>query len=134
MEEILIPIIVGVAALVIGILVGFLIRKKIGEAKIGSAEAEAARILEEGAKGAAAKKKEALVEDTEQGRFARLRRLNALRLAMKRAAHKEDFEEAARLRDEIRAGKQRDLPLLTEDQKNVRYHDQDREQTEGRSH
>ena len=51
----------------------------------------------------AAEKKEALVEDAEQGRFARLRRLNALRLAMKRAAHKEDFEEAARLRDEIRA-------------------------------
>ncbi len=51
---------------------------------------------------AAAEKKDALVEDAEQSRFARLRRLNALRLAMKQAAHREDFEEAARLRDEIR--------------------------------
>ena len=66
MEEILIPIIVGVAALVIGILVGFIIRKKIGEAKIGSAEAEATRILEEGAKNAEAKKKEALLEAKEE--------------------------------------------------------------------
>jgi len=66
MEKILIPIIVGVAALVVGILVGFLIRKKIGEAKIGSAEAEAARILEEGAKNAEAKKKEALLEAKEE--------------------------------------------------------------------
>ena len=51
---------------------------------------------------AAAEKKDALVEDAEQSRFARLRRLNALRLAMKQAANREDFEEAARLRDEIR--------------------------------
>ena len=50
----------------IGILVGFLIRKKIGEAKIGSAEAEAKRILEEGAKNAEAKKKESLLEAKEE--------------------------------------------------------------------
>ncbi len=66
MEKFLIPIIVGVAALVIGILVGFLIRKKIGEAKIGSAEAEAKRILDESVKGAEAKKKEALLEAKEE--------------------------------------------------------------------
>ena len=41
MKEVLIPIIVGVVALALGILVGFVIRKKIGESKIGSAEAEA---------------------------------------------------------------------------------------------
>ena len=56
MEKVLITIVVGVVALAIGILVGFLIRKKIGEAKIGSAEAEAKRILEEGSKDAEAKK------------------------------------------------------------------------------
>lgn len=50
-----------------------------------------------------AKEKTELLEEKEQSRFARMRRLNALRLEMKRAAHKEDFEEAARLRDEIRA-------------------------------
>ena len=66
MKEIVIPIIVGVAALAIGILVGFLIRKKIGEAKIGSAEAEAKRILEESSKDADAKKKEALLEAKEE--------------------------------------------------------------------
>ena len=66
MEKILIPIIVGVVALVLGILVGFLIRKKIGEAKIGSAEVEAKRILEESAKNAEAKKKEVLLEAKEE--------------------------------------------------------------------
>ena len=64
--EIIIPIIVGVAALAVGILVGFVIRKKIGEAKIGSAEAEAKRILEEGTKNAEAKKKETLLEAKEE--------------------------------------------------------------------
>ena len=64
--EIVIPIIVGVAALAIGILVGFLMRKKIGEAKIGSAEEEAKRILEESSKNAEAKKKEALLEAKEE--------------------------------------------------------------------
>ena len=66
MEKFLIPIIVGVASLAIGALIGFLIRKKIGEAKIGSAEAEAKRILEEGAKNADAKKKEAILEAKEE--------------------------------------------------------------------
>ena len=64
--EILIPIVVGVAALALGILVGILIRKKIGEAKIGSAEQEAKRILEEGVKNADAKKKEAIIEAKEE--------------------------------------------------------------------
>ncbi len=66
MNEILIPIAVGVLALAVGVLVGFLIRKKIGEAKIGSAEAEAKRILEEGSKDAEAKKKEAILEAKEE--------------------------------------------------------------------
>ena len=66
MEKVLIPVIVGVVTLVVGILVGFLIRKKIGEAKIGSAEAEAKRILDEGTKQAEAKKKEKLVEAKEE--------------------------------------------------------------------
>ena len=62
----LIPIVVGVLALSIGIFVGFLFRKKIGEAKIGSAETEAKRILEESTKNAEAKKKEALLEVKEE--------------------------------------------------------------------
>ena len=51
----------------------------------------------------AAGKKELLVDEQEQGRFARMRRLNALRLEMKKAVRREDFEQAAKLRDEIRA-------------------------------
>ena len=51
----------------------------------------------------AAEKREALVEEKEQSRFSRMRRINALRLEMKKAVHKEDFEQAAKLRDEIRA-------------------------------
>lgn len=44
-----------------------------------------------------------LVEDAEQSRFARTRRLNALRHEMKAAVRREDFERAAELRDQIRA-------------------------------
>ncbi len=42
-------------------------------------------------------------EKTGESRFARMRRLNALRMEMKRAVHREDFERAAEVRDEIRA-------------------------------
>ena len=59
-------LIVGiVAALAIGLLVGFLVRKSIGEKKIGSAEAEAKRILDDGQKAAEAKKKELVLEAKE---------------------------------------------------------------------
>ncbi len=63
---ILITVLVGVAALAIGLLVGFFARKKIGESKIGSAEAEAKRILNESSKNAEAKKKELLLEAKEE--------------------------------------------------------------------
>jgi len=60
-------LIVGVvAALAVGLLVGFLIRKSIGEKKIGSAEAEAKRILDDGQKAAEAKKKELVLEAKEE--------------------------------------------------------------------
>ena len=39
----------------------------------------------------------------EQGRFARMRQVNALRMEMKKAVRQEDFERAAQLRDQIRA-------------------------------
>ena len=64
--QIWIAIVIGVGALAIGFLVGAILRKKIGEAKIGSAEAEAKRILAEGVKNAEAKKKEALIEAKEE--------------------------------------------------------------------
>ena len=83
MEKILISIAVGVVALVLGAFVGFLIRKKIGEAKIGSAEAEAKRILEEGSKTADAKKKEALLEAKDE--MLRLRNETERELKERRA-------------------------------------------------
>ena len=55
-----IAVVIGVVALALGAFVGFLIRKKIGESKIGSAEEEAKRILSESTKNADAKKKELL--------------------------------------------------------------------------
>ncbi len=64
--EIIIPIIVGVVALAVGIFVGILLRKKVGESKIGSAELEAKRLLEEGKKDAEAKKKDILIEAKEE--------------------------------------------------------------------
>ena len=53
-------------ALVIGMLVGVAYRKKVAEAEIGSAEAQAKKIVEEGEKLAETKKKEALLEAKEE--------------------------------------------------------------------
>ena len=57
--QIWIAIVVGVGALAIGLLMGAILRKKIGEAKIGSAEEEAKRIVVDAEKQAETKKKEA---------------------------------------------------------------------------
>lgn len=56
----------AVAGIIIGAFVGMLIRKKIAEGKIGSAENEAKRILSDSEKEAEAKKKEALIEAKEE--------------------------------------------------------------------
>ena len=61
-----IAIVIGAGALVVGILVGFFVRRAIGEAKIGSAETEAKRILEESKKEAESKKKDLLLEAKEE--------------------------------------------------------------------
>ena len=59
--------VVGLAVgLVVGGLIGNLYRKKVGEAKIGSAEEEARRIIENGEKTAENLKKEALIEAKEK--------------------------------------------------------------------
>ena len=60
---------IGAAALVVGVLIGVLIgmaaRKRFAEAKIGSAESEAKRVLEEAKKQAETLKKESLLEAKE---------------------------------------------------------------------
>ena len=55
-----------VAAAVVGIVVGILLRKSIGEKAIGSAERKAKEIVEEAEKDAETKKKEALLEAKEE--------------------------------------------------------------------
>ena len=66
----IVTVIISVAAflvaLVIGVLVGVAYRKKVAEAEIGSAEAQAKKIVEEGEKLAESKKKEALLEAKEE--------------------------------------------------------------------
>ena len=47
------------------------------------------------------KKEDDLADREEQGRFAYLRQMNALKMEMKKAVHQENFERAAELRDEI---------------------------------
>ncbi len=64
--NIIIALITFVVAGLIGIFAGILIRKKVAEAEIGSAEQEAKRIVEEGYKLAETKKKEALIEAKEE--------------------------------------------------------------------
>ncbi|MFO1520368.1 MAG: ribonuclease Y [bacterium] len=62
----IIAILISVATLVVGILAGFVMRKKIGEAKIKSAEHQAAQILEETRKKTETLKKEAELEIRDQ--------------------------------------------------------------------
>ena len=62
----LFEILFGVGGILIGVVTGFFIRKGISEAKIGSAELEAKRIVEEGEKTADTLKKEVLIEAKEK--------------------------------------------------------------------
>ena len=68
--NIIIAIIIAAAALIIGIIAGVFIgvahRKKIAETEIGSAEAEAKRIVGEAVKNAETKKKESILEAKEE--------------------------------------------------------------------
>ena len=53
---------VGLVCLAIGVVVGILYRKKVAEQAIGSAEAEATRLINEAIRGGENKKKEMLLE------------------------------------------------------------------------
>ncbi|MCL6453415.1 MAG: ribonuclease Y [Alicyclobacillus sp.] len=63
---------IAVVALVIGYGVGYLVRKKIAEAKIGSAEAKALEIIESAHRDIEAKQKEALLEAKDEAHRIRL--------------------------------------------------------------
>ncbi len=62
MDNVLITVFTGIITLIIGLLVGFLIRKNISEKNIGSAEIYAAKIIEDAGKEADSTKKAMLVE------------------------------------------------------------------------
>ena len=66
MDPILAAVIAAVAGIAIGVIVGFLARKFIGENKIGSAEQEAKRVREEAEKTAETLKKEAVLSAKEE--------------------------------------------------------------------
>lgn len=55
-----------IAAVLVGLAVGYLVRKNIAEAKIASAETQAQKIVEEAQKSSEAKKREALLEAKEE--------------------------------------------------------------------
>jgi len=59
-------VLVAVVSIAVGVFGGMILRKKIAEGKIGSAEEEAKRILLDGEKQAETKKKEALIEAKEE--------------------------------------------------------------------
>ena len=59
-------ILIAVAAVIIGFVLGILYRKSVGEREIGSAEEEAKRIINESIKSAESRKKEALLEAKEE--------------------------------------------------------------------
>lgn len=95
-----IQIILIAAAAVLGVFIGVLIRKKIAEQKIGSAEAEAERIVEEAKKDAEAKKKEMILEakedilkaKTEADRENKERRQELIRLENRTLAKEETLD------------------------------------------
>ena len=63
---IILPIIGVFVGLLIGVFIGITYRKRVAEAKIGSAEVEATRLINEAIKNAESKKKEILLESKEE--------------------------------------------------------------------
>lgn len=59
-------LIIAILAIIVGAITGYIIRKKIAESKIASAEEAAAKILQDAEKNADAKKKEAIIEAKEE--------------------------------------------------------------------
>lgn len=91
-------VIVGIICAIIGIIVGIIVRKNISESKIGSAEEEARRIIDDATKEAETKKKEILVEAKDEAHKMRneyerenKERRNELQRSEKRLIKKEEM-------------------------------------------
>ncbi len=100
----LIEAIVGIICAIIGIIIGFFIRKSISESKIGSAEIEAKRIIEESTKMAETRKKEILVEAKDEAHKLRneyerenKERRNEIQRSEKRLIKKEEMLDSKSL-------------------------------------
>ena len=97
MTHVILPVVICQAALVIGLLVGYILRKSIGEKTIGNAEAKAANILLDAEKNAENIKKELILEAKEESQRERnelereiRERRNEISKAERRLNQKED--------------------------------------------
>ena len=97
MAKILIPVVVGLIALVIGLLVGYILRKSIGEKTIGNAETKAKNMLLDAEKNAENIRKEVVLEAKEEAQRQRneaekeiRERRNEISKAERRLNQKED--------------------------------------------
>jgi ribonuclease Y len=113
-------IIVGIICAIIGIIIGYFIRRNISESKIGSAELEAKRIIEEAKQKAETRKKEILVEARDEvhrmrNEFERenKERRNEIQRAEKRLIKKEEMLDSKSLavekKDEMLQKKLKDV-------------------------
>ncbi|HHZ03464.1 MAG TPA: ribonuclease Y [Tissierellia bacterium] len=100
----LLEIVVGIICAMIGIIIGYYIRKNISESKIGSAEIEAKRIIEEATKEAETRKKEILIEARDEAHRLRneyerenKERRNEIQRAEKRLIKKEEMLDSKSL-------------------------------------
>ncbi|MGN0701700.1 MAG: ribonuclease Y [Lentihominibacter sp.] len=97
MASIIIPVVVGLIALVLGLLVGYILRKSIGEKTIGNAETTARNMLLDAEKNAENIRKEVVLEAKEEAQRQRndaekeiRERRNELSKAERRLNQKED--------------------------------------------
>ena len=118
-------LVIGLACLVVGILVGVILRRKIAEAKIGSAERQAVEILENAMRQAETRKKEALLEAKDEIFRQRSETEADLKERRREVAHQErriqqkeeaiDRKvEALERKEEALAERQRELDALKE--------------------
>ena len=118
-------LVIGLACLVVGILVGVILRRKVAEAKIGSAERQAVEILENAMRQAETRKKEALLEAKDEIFRQRSETEADLKERRREVAHQErriqqkeeaiDRKvEALERKEEALAERQRELDALKE--------------------
>lgn len=124
--EILVPVLVGLISIVLGCTVGYFIRKNIAEQKIGKAEEEAVRIVNDGTKEAETLKKEALLEAKEDihrqrsevDREIRERRTEIQRVEKRLLQREETIDkkvENIELKEETLVKKQKEIEKINEE-------------------